>query len=262
MTSAWNGTSWSTPERIGDLADSSGASWPNVSEYEGRIWATYNRKLKVAPFNHNVFALHSLGDPTSAEQASLDVQRTARGVLLQWSVSSISDPVGVRLYRSAATDDGTGQEPPIGSIRIHETGSLEGRAGTFLDTRAEPGGYDYWLEILLSPGSSIFIGPRQVHIDQSSPTPPRILSAIPNPASGSIVISGVAGSEGVRLEVFNVQGRRVRLIEIKNRDGASFEIGWNGRTDAGHPVSSGVYFIRIQAQGMTTSEPKRILFLR
>ena len=262
MTSVWNGTSWSTPERIGDLADSSDASWPDVAEYEGRIWATYNRRLKVAPFNQNVFVLHSLGDPTSAEQGSFDIQPGDNGILLRWSIFADPDPVGMRLYRSATSGDHNGLKPSIDALMIHEGGLSEAKSGEFLDTEASPGDHDYWLEVFLSPGNSTFIGPRSVRINQSAPIPPRITSAIPNPASGSILISGAAGTAGTLLEVFDVQGRRVHSIEIEGHDRPSFEIRWNGRTDAGHSVPSGIYFLRIRTKGMRNSDPRRILFLR
>lgn len=52
----------------------------------------------------------------------------------------------------------------------------------------------------------------------------------------------------VRLEIFDVQGRCIRRLVDRQQDGpAHYQVEWDGRTDSGRRVSSGVYFYRLEA---------------
>ncbi|MCK4776612.1 MAG: T9SS type A sorting domain-containing protein, partial [Candidatus Krumholzibacteria bacterium] len=52
----------------------------------------------------------------------------------------------------------------------------------------------------------------------------------------------------VSVEIFDVAGRRVRLLEHDNsRREGTHTLFWNGMNDSGSRVASGVYFYRIDA---------------
>lgn len=66
----------------------------------------------------------------------------------------------------------------------------------------------------------------------------------PNPAHGEVELAIVGAAGDIRVEVFNVAGRRIRSL-----DGATSALGersmtWNRRDDAGNRVADGIYFIR------------------
>jgi len=69
----------------------------------------------------------------------------------------------------------------------------------------------------------------------------------PNPASGSVTFRLLAtpGSQ-VRLEVFDVNGRRVYGWEGTAPDSGARTIEWNLRNFDGSAVQSGVYFVRLR----------------
>jgi flagellar hook assembly protein FlgD len=67
-----------------------------------------------------------------------------------------------------------------------------------------------------------------------------------------------AGS--VNLDIFNVQGRRVKSFQQEAAGGEWMQVSWNGRNDAGNSVPSGLYFIRASSGG--TSETVRALLLK
>ena len=73
--------------------------------------------------------------------------------------------------------------------------------------------------------------------------------AAPNPFSRAITISfELPAPAPVRLAVFDVAGRRVRLLVDGERHAAGrHSVIWNGRDDAGRAMSSGTYFYRLEA---------------
>ena len=83
----------------------------------------------------------------------------------------------------------------------------------------------------------------------------------PNPFNASATIEYSLHYGGpVRLEVFDLLGRRVAtLIDGVSSPGA-YAIQWQGRDDGGNGVPSGVYFYRLSAGGFV--ETKRMLLLK
>ena len=50
----------------------------------------------------------------------------------------------------------------------------------------------------------------------------------------------------VRLQVFDIRGRVVRTLVNTKQSAGRYAVQWDGSDDAGKPVSSGVYFYRLQ----------------
>jgi glucose/arabinose dehydrogenase len=70
----------------------------------------------------------------------------------------------------------------------------------------------------------------------------------PNPFNSSSVIPFRTSIDGdVRLEIFDIMGRRVVALLADFLPAGSHRATWDGRDDKGHPVASGVYVYRLQA---------------
>lgn len=70
----------------------------------------------------------------------------------------------------------------------------------------------------------------------------------PNPFNPSTTISfAIPRDAAVRLEIFDVMGRKVRTLLDGRRPLGHHSIAWNGRSDSGEDVSSGVYFYHFVA---------------
>jgi hypothetical protein len=69
----------------------------------------------------------------------------------------------------------------------------------------------------------------------------------PNPFSSSTAIRYMLPADGghARVEVFDVMGRTVARLVDKTQSGGMQSVSWNGRDQAGHTVTSGVYFCRL-----------------
>jgi hypothetical protein len=54
----------------------------------------------------------------------------------------------------------------------------------------------------------------------------------------------------VRLEVFDLLGQSVRLLESARRQPGSYTVQWDGRDRSGRLLSSGVYLYRLHVDGV------------
>lgn len=83
----------------------------------------------------------------------------------------------------------------------------------------------------------------------------------PNPFNPSTTIAFETPSSGhVRLDVFDVRGRRVRTLVDESMPAGAHLVTWDGRDNAGNTAGSGVYFYRLAAGGK--SEAKKMMILK
>jgi hypothetical protein len=87
------------------------------------------------------------------------------------------------------------------------------------------------------------------------------LKAYPNPFNPKTTVRFHAPDAGsVALEIFNVQGRKVRSLDTQADAAGWMSITWNGNDDSGQHLTSGLYFIR--ASVGDRSETARVVMLK
>ncbi len=85
--------------------------------------------------------------------------------------------------------------------------------------------------------------------------------ATPNPFSPSTTIHfSLQRPARVSLSVYSLSGRRVRLLEEGSLGTGEYQVVWDGRSDAGRHLPSGVYFYRLE--GTSPSRTGRLLLAR
>jgi len=85
--------------------------------------------------------------------------------------------------------------------------------------------------------------------------------AAPNPLRPESSISySVENSGSVSVRIFSAAGRLVRSFSQQPAAAGSYRVPWNGRDDAGKPVPSGIYFIRVEQSG--TAAIRKVAVLR
>jgi hypothetical protein len=55
----------------------------------------------------------------------------------------------------------------------------------------------------------------------------------------------------LRLSLFDIQGRTISMLKDGDQEAGIYRVHWDGRTAAGRPAASGVYFVTLVA-GSTT----------
>jgi hypothetical protein len=84
----------------------------------------------------------------------------------------------------------------------------------------------------------------QIRLPEDEPV---ILGAEPNPFSASTCLTYVLERSGpVHVDVYDVQGRRVRTLEMPQVSAGRHRIRWDARDDLGDHVPQGVYFLRLR----------------
>jgi hypothetical protein len=83
---------------------------------------------------------------------------------------------------------------------------------------------------------------------------------MPNPFWGATTIRlDLPVGRMVRLEVFDVSGRRVRTLVNRFMPAGRQSVVWNQRDDAGAGLGAGVYFARLQVD--TFHDRKKLILI-
>lgn len=95
--------------------------------------------------------------------------------------------------------------------------------------------------------------------DGATPLRPTSLSVFPNPFNPNTTIAfDLPKAEKVEIAVFNLKGQKVRTLLNDNKSAGKHQVNWDGKDDSGHPLSSGIYFLKLNA-GQETNTKKLIL---
>jgi hypothetical protein len=95
--------------------------------------------------------------------------------------------------------------------------------------------------------------------DISLPESVTLAQNYPNPFNPTTTISFALDLQAdVKLTVYNVLGQRVQVLLDEEIPAGSYSVDWDGRDAAGNPVSTGVYFYRLEA-GESTESRKMLL---
>ncbi|MBN2169795.1 MAG: hypothetical protein JW819_00575, partial [Candidatus Krumholzibacteriota bacterium] len=87
-------------------------------------------------------------------------------------------------------------------------------------------------------------------------------SVAPNPcgAGGARLRCEAPAGAAIRVDVLDVAGRRCRRLVLPAGAAGPRTFAWDGRDDAGRPLASGVYLLRVEAGGIR--ETRRVVLLR
>ncbi len=134
-------------------------------------------------------------------------------------------------------------------------------------TLAWPGeGWSYYyfrysdgLDMVTTPTDSIYLTPIGIEDDQSLPRQFTLYQNYPNPFNASTTISFVlADKSEIDLTVYDITGRLVRNIHSGIISPGEHSFIWDGRSNQGKQLSSGVYFYKLQT-GSNQDYKKMIL---
>lgn len=83
----------------------------------------------------------------------------------------------------------------------------------------------------------------------------------PNPFNASATVRyTLSALAHVTVTVHDILGRRIRILVRESLPQGEHTLQWNGRTDSGQETGSGVYFIKVEAEGY--EQTRKILYLK
>lgn len=201
-------------------------------------------------FKSNIVSGHSVDNLAPATPLLLTAQRVGTDVQLHWNRAVAPDLRDYAVYR--ATSSG------VTPVPINFLASAEDTVAT--DANA--------------PSSALYyiVTAYDVHANQSNPsneaqvgaltgvgnlpavTALTVLQNHPNPFNTTTDFQiGLPRNSDVRVEVFDVAGRRVKVIDAKGAKGWQ-RMSILARDERGRPLASGVYFARVRAAGATITK--------
>lgn len=120
------------------------------------------------------------------------------------------------------------------------------------------------LEVSLNYGTTVCIDP-ELMVDPASgsettPSVTELFANHPNPFNPSTTIRYALAADGsVRLVVFDTAGRRVRTLVDESQGAGEHRVQFDGRDDRGGRLASGVYFYRLESNGVVKTRKMVLL---
>ncbi|MDR3628073.1 MAG: exo-alpha-sialidase [Ignavibacteriaceae bacterium] len=88
-----------------------------------------------------------------------------------------------------------------------------------------------------------------------------LMQNYPNPFNpGTFISYNIPFYTNVLLEIYNIQGEKIKTLINKAQPSGRYSVYWNGKDENEHSVSSGVYFYNLYSKGYSTS--KKMIFLK
>jgi hypothetical protein len=171
-------------------------------------------------------------------------------IVVSWELSSAEENLRFAVLRSVRPAD---EYVEIEDAAVARSGS----SYSFKDSRLEPGAiYRYRVDVIDETGRRELFETDAV----AAPSMPLALHQNhPNPFNPSTTISYYLPEKArIRLEVYDIAGRRVATLDDGERERGAHAVVWNGMDERGNPAASGVYFGRLAA-GKETLSRKMVL---
>ncbi len=207
-----------------------------------------NFRVAASPDSIASFQLYLWFDPTVVELTdAVEGTLYVESGTMTWFIAEEEYP-GFWHFFDTVFGAGTHILPPGELLKLNFTALAPGQTPARIDTvrmtdvRRDPlpvtGAQDGW----------IFVDP--VGVPEEAIVAPSVDAISPNPfVSGtSIHYSVPAGSDGWRLEIFDVAGRKVRTLDASADVGLTGGAGtmlWDGKAVSGYELPSSVYFVRL-----------------
>jgi hypothetical protein len=253
------GTDWQPPQGTWEFLSTVSLQIVDPTQSSGLTW----QEDQTASFTSDTEVLSPTlsgsGDRSlPIELSAFSAQLTSAGVELHWTTSSETDNLGYWIQRA---DHADGPYQTVNEQLIPGHGnSNSAHDYVYIDTSAPPGSTLYYTLVDVSTnGSETEHGP--LRIETAAPQSFQLKQNYPNPFNPETRIPFSLERAGhIQLEVFDVNGKRVRTLSNRPYQAGTHSVVWDGRNDAGALLSNGLYFVTLQSGSQ--QQTIRVLFLK
>ncbi|NQT63850.1 MAG: T9SS type A sorting domain-containing protein [Candidatus Marinimicrobia bacterium] len=207
-----------------------------------------NRSTPIIVQNENNDSDFSLPVKLAAFSYSIDHSQ----ILLQWITESETDNLGFILERCTQNEAWVEIASYITHPELAGQGStIRQSSYSFTDGAVKPGEvYDYRLADISYVGEKEYYSLMLVGVSTEAHIAWDLTleQNYPNPFNPITTISyDLPEQTTVNLTVFDIRGKEVTTLEQSDKPPGKYEVQLNGLDQSGNPMSTGVYFARLQA---------------
>ena len=223
----------------------------SVSSGSDCAWLDYITFPSVAPqppvlvFNPEEFAFEALLNEVITDD--LTIENTGSGI-------------GTYSIELIYTGDWLELDSYSGDVEPDEIDTIE----LTIDPNGLENG-DYSAEISITDNRNITVIPvtltvDMVDVDNTLINANTLVGNHPNPFNPSTTISfSIADQSNIEVSIYSIKGQKINTL-VKDSFGTGVHTTvWNGNDDSGEPVSSGVYFYKLNVNGKTEATKKMLL---
>jgi hypothetical protein len=195
-----------------------------------------------------VVSNQDLGDVSlPVQMTGFTAQASSReGVTLNWATESEMNSAGFHIWRGES-ENAISLRVTSALIPSHGNSSSRNEYA-FTDRNAHGKTFWYKIEEVSVSGQSQFIGPIAVEAAMPLPEQFSVSRNYPNPFNPETTIHYELPEDvSVSVRVFDLMGREVKTLADGYVSAGRYDAKWDGTNQFGNAVSSGMYFVRVQA---------------
>ncbi len=196
---------------------------------------------------------YSVNNIAPASPTNVTATFETNTITLRWKPNSEADLDSYAIYRGT-TQDFT-PTSPVARVRIPEYQEAASQTGltyfykiSAIDVAGNESGYTS-VSVVTSVESSGGI-PKEFALSQNYPNPF-------NPTTE--IAFSIPKQSAVKIVVYGLSGDVIATIVNQTMSAGNYRVVWNGRSDDGRSVASGVYFYHLQAEGFASTKKMTLL---
>ena len=181
-------------------------------------------------------------------------------VLIKWTTKSEIRNLGFNVFRGAT---GNGPWYNINSKLIKGAGtSAKQNQYEYIDKNVDTGSICFYrIEQIDTDGTITSFGPVQLNAEANIPQSFSLQQNYPNPFNPvTNIIYALPEESHVQVKIFNMRGELVNVLINRQQNAGTYKITWDGTSYNGQVLSSGLYFIKIEAGKY--SDIKKMIFAK
>jgi hypothetical protein len=216
-----------------------------ATEYIGE---TNEIAATVTGFSEFVFVSNNANNPLPVELTSFTASLEGEAVALAWSTATETNNAGFDVERSTDGETFTtiGFEPGVGTTEEAQSYRFVDREAPFATTLL------YRLRQVDTDGTFEYSPVVEVEV---APSAVALLPVAPNPVVGFVNLRyELPEATAVRLQVFDLLGRRVATLADGEKPAGRHEVTWTGSR-----LAPGTYFVRLQAGSTAQTQMLRLV---
>ena len=176
---------------------------------------------------------------------------------MNWETSLEMNNRGFNIYRTFTND-----RKPTAGERLNQALIRGERTYRYVDkTTTQDCNHYYWLEDVDIFGYKTLHGPVYANKNYGLPKIYELSQNYPNPFNPETVIKySLPQADRVEITIYNVMGQLIRTLVDNTQKAGYHTVLWDGRNELGVSVSSGIYFVKMNANSFV--QTRKMMMLR